>query len=166
MKRTASLAASALALAFLLPGGAGAESPQAADPAAASAVGIAQGEVARATFTSAVVDREPADELRAVEESAPAVAYFTELKGMEGQTVIHRWEYAGEVMGEVAFDVEGPRWRVHSTKQLDPAFAGEWTVTVMDVDGKVLNQDRLQVGTAVASREASAEAPPAAPAED
>ena len=126
---------------------------------------INPGEVSRATFTTDVVDREPMDQVQNLDEGAPAVAYFTELSGMEGHTVIHRWEYEGEVMSEVAFDVDGPRWRVHSTKQLDPSWTGEWVVKVVDADGNVLSEDALQVGAmAIASEQEPEAAPPAAPA--
>jgi membrane protein implicated in regulation of membrane protease activity len=163
MKTTGFLVVSTLAVALCAPVIASAEQPT--DDTKVEASAPAEGEVTRATFTTAVVEREPEDELQTLEDGAPAVAYFTELKGMDGRTVIHRWEYEGEVMGEVAFDVEGPRWRVHSTKQLDPSFTGQWVVKVMDVDGNVLSEDTLQYGTALATNEEPAAAPPAAPAE-
>lgn len=163
MKSTESFLLVLLAAALCAPLGAGAEAP--VETRSADATEANDGEVSRATFTTGVVDREPADQIQHLEEGAPAVAYFTELQGMDGQTVIHRWEYDGDVMGEVAFDVESDRWRVHSTKQLDPTWTGEWVVKVMDVDGNVLSEDMLQVGTAVASTEEPAAAPPAAPAE-
>ena len=143
-----------------------ASSEQSAEDAPKTEASVANaGEVTRAAFTTSVVDREPENELRVLEVGAPSVAYFTELKDMDGQTVIHRWEYEGEIMGEVAFDVEGPRWRVHSTKQLDPSWTGQWVVKVMDVDGNVLSEDSLQVGTTLAKTEEVPAAPPAAPAE-
>jgi hypothetical protein len=163
MKTTGLFVVSTLAVALCAPVVASGEQP--VDVNRAEGIEPGEGEVTRATFTTAVVEREPADELQALEDGAPAVAYFTELKGMDGRTVIHRWEYDGEVMGEVAFDVEGPRWRVHSTKQLDPAWTGQWVVKVMDVDGNVLSEDNLQYGTALATNEEPAAEPPAAPAE-
>ena len=111
-----------------------------------------QGEVARHVFTTEVIEREPVDELREIDGSTERVAYFTELLDFEGQTIIHRWEHDGQVMGEVAFDVEGPRWRVHSTKRLDPAWTGAWTVKVVNLDGVVLSEEQIDFGTAVAGR--------------
>jgi len=132
------------------------------EPAVAPPVG---GEVARSVFTSGVTEREPLDELQNIDEGAQDLAYFTELKGLDGQTIIHRWEYDGQVMGEVAFDVAGPRWRVHSTKQLDPSLTGAWTVKVLDTHGNILTQDQIEYRPAIASIEEPAAAPPAAPAE-
>jgi hypothetical protein len=100
--------------------------------------------VARSAFTTAVVDREPQDALEQLESDVRSVSYFTELRGLEGETVTHRWEFAGEVMSEVSFQVAGPRWRVHSTKRLDPMRLGEWTVSVLDGQGRTLSRESLR----------------------
>ena len=42
---------------------------------------------------------------------------------------------------EVTFDVKGARWRVWSSKTLLPEWLGEWKVSVVDDDGKVLHSD-------------------------
>lgn len=61
--------------------------------------------------------------------------YFTDLRNLEGRTVLHRWEYEGQVISEIPFEVKGPRWRVFSKKVLDPAMTGKWTVVVVDQSG-------------------------------
>jgi hypothetical protein len=127
------------------------------------------GSVSRSTFTSKVSEREPADEVTRLDNDATQISYFSEIRDMQGKTVIHRWEYDGQLMGEVAFDVEGPRWRVHSMKTLDPAMLGQWTVKVVDVDGNTMSEEQFtyEVAGAVADAGNIAEdvAPPAAPAE-
>ena len=45
------------------------------------------GRIARSTFTNDVVDREPVDSLDSLWNYHPRVFFFTELHGMEGQTV-------------------------------------------------------------------------------
>ena len=160
MKINRILAASTLVVALALP----AIATEPLDPSLPTPTAPA-GEVSRATFTTAVMAREPIDTLEAIAPGSSVVAYFSELKGMEGQRVVHRWEYEGEVMGEVAFDVAGPRWRVHSTKQLDPSWVGAWTVKVLDAQGKVVSQDEIRFETAVATTPATDEAPPAVPAQ-
>jgi hypothetical protein len=102
------------------------------------------GHVARAAFTTAVVDREPQDALEQLGNDVRSVSYFTELRGLAGETVTHRWELDGTVMAEVAFEVDGPRWRVHSSKRLDPTQLGVWTVSVIDSQGRVLSQQSLR----------------------
>lgn len=103
------------------------------------------GAIARATFTSNVVGREPVDSITSISKTSGEMYYFTELKDMEGQTVTHRWEYNGEVMAEVEFKVGAPRWRVYSVKKLDPKWTGKWTVVVTDGNGTTLKTDSIEV---------------------
>lgn len=129
-----------LAAAILVAPAAGAETDtEAAEPAVATQP--ASGEVARATFTSEVVDREPQDEIQTLGNDQVRILYFTELRNLTGETVTHRWEFNGEVMAEVPVDVGGPRWRFHSSKELDPQWLGEWKVSVVDSNGRVLRTD-------------------------
>ena len=107
------------------------ESAQPAAPAA--------GKVTRAQFTSEVKNLEPLDSLMALSNDKTRIAYFTEIQDMAGQTIIHRWEYNGKVMAEVPFQVGAARWRVYSTKTLDPSWVGEWKVSVVDSAGSSLS---------------------------
>ncbi len=100
------------------------------------------GNITRSTFALAVVDREPVDEVDVV--SADSVYYFTELSGLEGATIRHRWLYQGEVMADVEFHVGGPRWRVWSKKNLLPRWTGLWTVAVVDENGVVIHTDTVE----------------------
>lgn len=96
------------------------------------------GEVARAQFTSGITDREPVDDLDRMNTWRNRVFFFTELRGLEGRTVTHRWMHDGEVQGTVEFEVGGPRWRVWSSKDLLPDWTGGWTVVVEDDQGEQL----------------------------
>lgn len=98
--------------------------------------------VTRSTFALAVVDREPVDEVDVV--STGSVYYFTELSGLEGATIRHRWLYQGEVMADVEFQVGGPRWRVWSKKSLLPRWSGQWTVSVVDGNGVVIQSETVE----------------------
>jgi len=117
------------------------------------------GSVARSVFTSAIEDREPVDEVRALENDATRIFYFTELVGMEGQTVTHRWEHDGQVMAEVPFDVRGARWRVYSSKTLDPSWLGAWRAAVVDAAGRVLASDEFEYVRAVPAATGAAPEP-------
>ena len=108
-------------------------------PAAAPA----SDKVVRAVFTTAVTNREPADQVTLLKNDVQQVYFYTELKGLEGQAVSHKWEFGGEVKAAVTFDVKAPRWRVWSSKQLDPSWVGEWTVSVVDASGATLAQTKL-----------------------
>ena len=91
-----------------------------------------------AQFTTGVENREPIDQVTFVENSARKVFFFTELRGLNGQTIRHRWLYDGKVMADVTFEVRGPRWRVWSSKDLLPDWIGDWTVEIVIGDGEVI----------------------------
>jgi len=125
--------------------------PAAAQPAAAPATAaqpVAEpaaqtppkttGTVARAQFTSAIQDREPVDKLSKLQNDMVHVFFFSEIKDAAGQKITHRWEHNGKVMSETSFDVGANRWRVFSSKNLDPSWIGEWKVSVTDEAGSTL----------------------------
>ena len=135
------------------------QAPAISNPAAEPAQPAvpAAGRVTRAQFTSEVKNLEPLDSLMALINDKTRIAYFTEIQDMAGQTVIHRWEYNGKVMAEVPFKVEAARWRVYSTKTLDPSWVGEWKASVVDSAGS-----SLSVNTFTYTKTADSHSPPAA----
>lgn len=131
--------------------------PAGAEEAAAQPAATPQGEVARALFTSAVEEREPVDQVSEVPNSWEKVVFFTELHGLAGHTVTHRWEHDGQVTAEVPFEVGGPRWRVWSSKELPREATGEWTVSVVDDAGSVLESRSFDYTDAAPASPAPAE---------
>ena len=91
--------------------------------------------VARAQFTTGIENREPVDDFFRIDTTHDRVLFFTELRDLEGRTVIHRWMHDGNVEATVDFGVGGPRWRVWSSKDLLPDWTGAWTVEVVDETG-------------------------------
>jgi hypothetical protein len=77
------------------------------------------------------------------------VYYFTELVGLQGHTITHKWQRNGAFQLGLQFPVGAERWRVHSSKTIAPTLTGTWTVTVQNDDGQILRQDTLQVNPAV-----------------
>jgi hypothetical protein len=140
--------------------------PAVAAPAAAPATPAeSHGTVARAIFTSSVNEREPTDKLTSLTNDVTNIVFFTELKGMQGQSVTHRWEHDNKVMAEVKFDVGGPRWRVFSNKTLDPSWTGEWKVSVVDANGGIVSASTFTYDKASAPASApAAQSMPAEPA--
>jgi hypothetical protein len=105
--------------------------------------------VARAQFTTAVVNREPVDQVVRLDEQANRIFFFTDLRNLQGRTITHRWEFEGEVHSEVDFEVDGPRWRVYSAKSLNPGELGKWTVFVIDESGWPLHATIFEHGEVV-----------------
>jgi hypothetical protein len=103
--------------------------------------------VARAQFAHSIVEREPTDAIDSVfhasGQATDKIYYFTELIGLSGETITHRWEYEGEVMATVVFDIGGNRWRVYSSKTLLPSMAGQWRVVVVDAEGNALQANEF-----------------------
>ena len=104
--------------------------------------------VTRSGFTTAIDNREPVDAVSSLPDDSDKVYYFTEIRGLEGQTLTHRWEQNGEVQANVNFNIGGDRWRVWSSKNLQPELTGTWQVMVVDEAGNVLSQDSFNYGTA------------------
>lgn len=128
--------------------------------------GFSRGSVVRSVFTSAVDEREPTDSIKELSTNSDKVIYYTELRDMSGQTAKHRWEYNGEVMAEVEFNVGGSRWRVWSSKSFVPGWTGEWKVSVLNGANEVISEDVLTYAPATAEPAVDAvveESAPAAP---
>ncbi|MBT3045469.1 MAG: DUF2914 domain-containing protein [Candidatus Thiodiazotropha sp.] len=102
--------------------------------------------VARAQFTTEIVNREPVDQVVKLDSQVTRVFFFTDLRNLQGRTIIHRWEFEGEVVSEVEFNVAGPRWRVYSAKSLNPGESGKWTVFVIDESGWPLHASIFEHG--------------------
>lgn len=148
------------------PGGA----PVSADASAPAAVAprTPSGSVARAAFTRAIADREPVDNLSSLPNDHDKIFFFTDIRDMAGAVVIHRWEYGGKIVAEIPFEIGGPRWRVYSSKQLDPSWTGEWKVSVVDGQGGTLSVKTFTYTSAPTPAPATSEQPapaatPAAP---
>jgi len=96
--------------------------------------------ISRSAFTTEIVDKEPLTELKQISVDVTRVYFFTEIAGLNGHTITHRWEYNGQVMAEVSFQVNANRWRTWSSKNLLSGWIGKWQVSVLDEGGNVIDQ--------------------------
>lgn len=127
--------------------------PNMSEPMAMEQSGFSRGSVVRSVFTTAVDEREPTDNIKELSSLSDKVIYYTELRDMSGQTAKHRWEFNGEVMAEVEFNVGGSRWRVWSSKSFVPGWTGEWKVSVLNGANEVISEDILTYTPAPATSE-------------
>lgn len=100
--------------------------------------------VAHAQFTTKFDRRLPANQVSVVEDPHQAVSFYTEIVGMHGQTVTHRWSYDGEVVYQVSSMINGSKWRFWSTQILPADKPGTWRVDVLDEMNTILRSLRLE----------------------
>lgn len=113
--------------------------------ASAGARAEAEDAVAWAGFTTGFENGAPRDRVRVVSTRVPTLYYVSELRGLAGRTVIHRWSRDGRVEKERRFEVEGARWRAVSRHAPGKAGVGTWSVEVVEAEsGRVLRTDRLR----------------------
>lgn len=118
--------------------------PPPAMPMPAPQPQISMPAVTRTGFTTAISGREPVDRLARI-TAGQQVYYFTEVTGLQGHVITHKWEKDGAFQLGLQFPIAGSPWRVNSSKSISPNLPGTWTVTVQNDDGSVLAQDRLIV---------------------
>lgn len=157
MRIAQSLPLAALALALAAAANADHHAGAAVEPAAPAPTG----KVSRSAFSTAVENREPVDDISSLSNDHRQIVFFSELTDLNGQTVSHRWERDGQVMADVAFEVRGPRWRVWSSKKLEPSWIGQLSVSVVDGTGRVIESRHFSFvpvsGTAPAPDRTAAE---------
>jgi hypothetical protein len=110
---------------------------------AAPAAAQATGSVANSTFTSDIDDGAPVDYRQAFDTNTSTVYYYTEILGLHGHTVTHRWKLEGKVMQEVPIAVKRSRQAVWSKSVMQPDWTGNWTVEVVTERGDVIEADNF-----------------------
>jgi len=100
--------------------------------------------ISRSAFTTEIVNKEPLTELDKISVDVTRIYFFTEITGLNGRTITHRWEYNGQVMAEVTFQVNANRWRTWSSKNMLSGWVGKWQVSVLDEGGNVIEQSEFE----------------------
>ena len=94
--------------------------------------------ISNAVFALDVEDRSPINIVEEADNSLGKIYFFTNIRNLSGERITHRWIYQGRIMADVSFNINGPRWRVWSSKNLWHTWIGEWKVEVLADDGSVL----------------------------
>ena len=94
--------------------------------------------ISNAVFALNIEDRVPINIVEEAGNSLGKIYFFTNIRNLEGERITHRWIYKDKVMADVSFDINGPRWRVWSSKNLWYTWIGEWKVQVLRMDGSLL----------------------------
>lgn len=101
--------------------------------------------VKRAVICSGVSNHEPTDSLTAIPSSTNRVFFFTEIAGLEGKTIIHRWIKDGAKVADVRISLATNRYRCHSSRSV-AGKSGHWSVQVLGEDGQPLVERSFTVG--------------------
>lgn len=93
--------------------------------------------VAEGVITTLIADRAPVDEIASYPAQKGKLYCFTRIVGAEGETqVTHVWLYQDKEMARVTLPVRSASWRTHSSKNILPAWSGEWKVQILDESGQ------------------------------
>lgn len=102
--------------------------------------------VTRAVVATQVEDREPVGEAESFPATVGTLYFYTILEGEPAETTVeHVWLRNGEETARVPLNVQGPRWRTWSTKQVPEDWTGEWTAQVV-ADDEVIESVSFTVG--------------------
>jgi hypothetical protein len=118
-----------------------------------------EGTAPRLTIEQAVIarqveEREPVGEGTIFPSDVGQVACYTKVIGATGETFIeHVWSQGEVERARVHLAVRSADWRTWSTKRINPAWTGDWTVRIEDAEGRVL--DRLTFTIGEGAREGS-----------
>lgn len=70
--------------------------------------------------------------------AAPQLALYSEIKGLNGQSIEHLWYYEGKLMTRIKLPVKLDYWRTYSRKEFDSSQKGEWRVEILDPQQNLL----------------------------
>ena len=74
------------------------------------------------------------------------IYFFTELRGLNGRSVLHRWEWNGRVMQERQLQPASQSWRTYTGMGITGDMKGSWRVSAVDAaSGKILAEQRFNV---------------------
>lgn len=103
-------------------------------------------EVEDVVITTAVVEREPVDQVEVFPRQNGTLYCFTRVVGSESPTfVYHLWYRGDELMSRVQLPVNSSNWRTWSAKQLLEDWPGQWRVEIQDDQGNNLGQVRFEL---------------------
>jgi hypothetical protein len=123
--------------------------PAVPDSIATPPEGSSSEAIRRAVICSSVSNHEPTDSLTTIPPSMGKVFFFTELVGLEGKTITHRWLKDGAKVADVRISVASNRYRCHSSRSV-AGKPGNWSVEVLNEDGDRLVERSFTVGAPAA----------------
>lgn len=96
--------------------------------------------VTQAVITTGITSdaRPETDNLSVVDFGVGKVIFYTEIVGLQGQTVQHQWIYGNEVMASISMKIGSSRSINWSQTSVGSGQTGRWIAKVVDQSGQVL----------------------------
>lgn len=99
----------------------------------------ANNHVPQAVVTTGLdANAKPTEIITSVDRNVGTVFFYTELSGLSGQTVAHRWIHNGKTVATVNIAVRSNYTRTFSRSSINPNHIGRWEVQVVRSNGQVL----------------------------
>lgn len=104
--------------------------------------------VMRALLTSAVVTKEPVDNLtQLVSLSKHRKLYFyTHLVDLKGIAVTHHWYHNDVLVADVTLAIGSDNWRTYSSKSFSAKMTGKWRVELVKKPDIILSSINFDIG--------------------
>lgn len=83
--------------------------------------------------------------LTVVDHRVGNITFYTEIVGLRGQTVTHRWFYNGKQLSTVSLNIASARTINWSRSSIAPSQLGQWEAKVVDSRGRTLISRRFSV---------------------
>ncbi|WP_100914075.1 DUF2914 domain-containing protein [Pseudoalteromonas spongiae] len=103
--------------------------------------------VTRALLSRDIKAREPVDiigERIARASFTKKLYFFTEVNGLKGKVVRHKWYFQDQLQADVELSIFAGRYRTYSSKNIAALQLGEWRVELI-ADGKTLASKQFKV---------------------
>lgn len=106
----------------------------------------ANGPVTRMVITTGLDAKAyPVSNLSTVDSTIGRVLFYTEIAGIPGIPVAHRWIYQGVLVANVVLPVNASYVRVWSWLNVDSTMVGQWEAQVTDINGYILGTRSFQI---------------------
>lgn len=110
-----------------------------------SDVDIMSNNVTRFVIASSVIENEPVGEINNIifKNNTATVYAFSEINGLKDTTLYYIWSVDGQQVAKVKLNINGDRWRSHSSKFIQPTMHGQWKVELQNGKDEILAVNRF-----------------------
>ena len=110
-----------------------------------SDVEILSNNVTRFVIASSVIENEPIGKINNIifKNNIATVYAFSEVKNLKDSTLYYIWSVDGQQIAKVKLNINGNRWRSHSSKFIQPTMHGQWKVELQNGKDEILAVNRF-----------------------